>query len=943
MKEAFMSDYKKTKSESGISGGNAAYIEELYEDFLADPSSVSENWQKYFSEIKGNSEEKSRLDVQERFAELAKLPATAFASGGGLGEKQLAVLQLIYNYRQRGHRHANIDPAQIRVRRELAELTLQGVGLSDADKSSEFSVMGAFGQEKMQLGELHQKLEATYSGSIGLEYGHLWELEEIKWLTERFEKGVNYKVGKDEQKQLLRELVAADGLEKYLHKRYVGQKRFSLEGGDGLIPMLNSMIRELAKVGTEEICIGMAHRGRLNVLINILGKRPQLLFDEFDGKLEPTKNMSGDVKYHMGFSSFIELNGQKIDLSMTYNPSHLEFVNAVTLGTTRARLERRRMEAGEDESILSVSHKATPIMIHGDAALTGQGVNQEVLQLSQLRNYQVGGSLHIVINNQIGFTTSNLLDARSSMYCTDIAKAIQVPILHVNGDDPEALKFAAEIAVEYLHKFQKDIFIDLVCYRRLGHNEADEPAATQPQMYTKIRAHDVPAKVYADKLLAAGVIEEGEYQRYQDEYRVRLESGERVAEAGEITGTGDFLASEWKKLAVVDWDKKVDTTFPETRLAELGQKAFNYPDDFTPHPIVKRTLEARRAMSKGEQLLDWGAAENLAYASLLDQGYSVRVSGEDCGRGTFSHRHAMIHDQKTGDSYLPLQHLHKGQPSIRVIDSLLSETGVLGFEYGYSIAEPRGLVIWEAQFGDFANVAQVIIDQFIASGETKWGRYSGLVMLLPHGYEGQGPEHSSARLERYLQLSACNNWQVCVPSTPSQVFHMLRRQVLRTFRKPLVVMSPKSLLRHKLAVSSISELANGAFREVIDEIDTLDKKAVKRIIFCAGKVYYDLLEKRREAGIKDIAIVRIEQLYPLPQKLLREVIATYSTNAELIWCQEEPHNQGAWNYLIEPLQEASGRRVSCVSRPESASTAAGYAKVHSAEQIALVKQALGLA
>ena len=876
-----MSTYKELKANSGISGGNAAFIEALYEDYLADPVSVSEQWQRYFAQIKGDSEQEvSRLDVQERFELLGQQPLSASAEGT-VSEKQIGVLNLIRAYRVRGHRYADTDPAKIRERHEVEQLSLSYHGLSDSDLQQSFAVDGVFGQQEMKLADLLKKLQKTYCGHVGLQFSHVWEQKELDWLTEQMEASAgDYQFSAEEKKNFLRQLVAADGMEKYLHKRYVGQKRFSLEGGDALIPLLNAMIKALAANGVEEVGIGMAHRGRLNVLINILGKKPQLLFDEFDGKLVPAANRSGDVKYHMGFSSFVEIDGQKVDLTLAYNPSHLEFVNAVTMGSTRARLERRRQELGAEASIFEVAHKATPILIHGDAALAGQGVNQEVLQLSQLRGYQVGGSLHVVVNNQIGFTTSNLLDARSSMYCTDIAKSVQAPIIHVNGDDPEAVVFAGQLAVAYLNTFQKDIFIDLVCYRRLGHNEADEPSATQPKKYEKIRAHDVP----------------------------------------------------------------VDTSFDTERLKALGVQAFSVPDSFTPHAIVKRTLAARQEMATGKQPLDWGAAENLAYATLLDQGYQVRVSGEDCGRGTFSHRHAVLHDQNTGESYMPLQYLKPNQPSIRVIDSLLSETGVLGFEYGYSVAEPRGLIIWEAQFGDFANVAQVIIDQFIASGETKWGRYSGLVMLLPHGYEGQGPEHSSARLERYLQLSADENWQVCVPSTPAQVFHMLRRQVLRQFRKPLVVMSPKSLLRHKLAVSELQELAKGRFQEIIGEIDAIDAANVKRVIMCSGKVYYDLLQKRRDENIQDIAIVRVEQLYPFPEQALADVLAQYPVQAELVWCQEEPRNQGAWHQIFESLQTAVGNRgLTYCGRRASASTAAGYAKVHAQEQEALVNQALGLA
>lgn len=940
------SQYKAQIDSSGLFGGNAAYIEALYEDYLADPQSVGPEWQKYFATIRGDADnERSRLDVQEKFEALAQMPF-AVSAGGGEGDaaKQIAVRSLIRDFRHRAHWGADVDPAKIRDRRVLPECQIEYHGLDKNDLEQTFFVDGAFGEENMKLADLLKKLENTYAGHIGLEVAHVNEVAERKFFFDALESAEkHFGFDGDKRKLLLEKLVAADGMEKYLHKRYVGQKRFSLEGGDGLIPLTYEIIRYLGGEGTEEIGIAMAHRGRLNMLINILGKSPQSLFDEFDGKYEPAANRSGDVKYHMGYSSRVTYGENTVDLTLAYNPSHLEFVNAVQMGSTRARLERLRQEKFRDKSIRDIANKAVPILIHGDAALAGQGVNQEVLQLSQLRGYQVGGAIHIVVNNQIGFTTSNLLDARSSMYCTDIAKSIQAPILHVNGDDPEALAFAGILAAKYMLEFKKDIFIDLVCYRRLGHNEADEPSATQPMMYQKIRKHPVPAEVYAKRLEADGVIAAGDYAKMQEDYRSRLEAGNPVAEPIKID-RNDALAREWYALREENWDATVDTTFDIKRLSELGAKIFSVPEGFVPHKIVEKMLETRRDMSAGNQDLDWGTAENLAYATLLDQGYQVRVSGEDCGRGTFSHRHAVIHDQNTGESYTALAHIADDQPTVRVIDSLLSECGVLGFEYGYSTAEPKGLIIWEAQFGDFANGAQVIIDQFIASGETKWDRFSGLVMLLPHGYEGQGPEHSSARLERYLQLCAKDNMQVCVPSTPAQVYHMLRRQVLRNFRKPLIVMSPKSLLRHKLAVSSLDELANGRFHEVIGETDALDKSKVKRVIMCSGKVYYDLLQKRREEGKNDVALIRIEQLYPFPVKALGAELAQYPADAQLVWCQEEPRNQGAWHQIYESLMDAvpEGRRVFYIGREESASTAAGYAKVHAVEQADLVEQALNL-
>ena len=939
-----MSDYENQRTSGQLFGESGGYIEGLYEDYLIDPTSVSETWQRYFQSIRGTGQESSRLAVQERFEALAQMaPSAGPASSADISqlEKQVAVLNLISAYRIRGHQAANLCPINLRERKDVPDLDPEFHGLERSDMETEFFGGTLFINGKKKLREIIDHLQRSYTDKVGAEIMHIHNTEERRWLQEQLERAVNgYVHGNERKKQLLKDLVAADGLEKFLHNKYVGQKRFSLEGGDGLIPLMDALIQRLGKNGTKEIGIAMAHRGRLNMLINILGKRPADLFDEFEGRAKLASG-SGDVKYHMGFSSAVDTEGGAVDLSLAYNPSHLEFVNAVVQGSTRARLDRVKV-AEDATKITEISNHAVAIQIHGDAAFTGQGIIQETLQLSQVRGYRTGGSVHIIINNQIGFTTSNLLDARSSMYCSDAAKIIQAPVLHVNGDDPEAIVFVAELAAEYIRGFHKDIVIDLVCYRRLGHNEADEPAATQPMMYKKIRAHAVPAKVYEEKLIGEALIDANYYGGLVEDYRQRLEAGETVARPRPITEE-DPLAKAWKALRHQDWDATVNTSYPADRLTALGQLIFSVPEGFKLHPIVAKLYETRRQMSAGQQELDWGCAENLAYASLLQQGYAVRVSGEDCGRGTFSHRHAVVHNQDNGESYMPLAHIADKQPPVRIIDSILSENAVLGFEYGYSIAEPHGLVIWEAQFGDFANGAQVIIDQFIASGESKWGRYSGLVMLLPHGYEGQGPEHSSARLERYLQLSADHNWQVCVPTTAAQVFHMLRRQVLREFRKPLVVMSPKSLLRHKLAAVPLSALAEGSFQQVIGEIDPLDKAKVNRIVLCSGKIYYDLLQQRREANLENVAIIRLEQLYPFPVKQLREQLALYNREAQLVWCQEEPRNQGAWRQIREWLDETLGPRpISYAGRLESASTAAGYAKVHSDEQAAVVRQALGL-
>lgn len=889
--------------------------------------------------MKEEAHDVPRFPVEEKFAALAELPVEIVGMSGDELNKQVGVLNLINAYRGRGHQVANLCPIQLRERKHVPDLEIEFHGLSNSDLETEFHTGTLFiGREKAKLREIVAHLQNSYANHIGAEISHIHKTEERRWLQAFLESAGNgFTFSGDRKKEFLKQLVAADGMEKYLHQRYVGQKRFSLEGGDGLIPLMEALIQRLGKNGTKEIGIAMAHRGRLNMLINILGKRPADLFDEFEGRAKIVSS-SGDVKYHMGFSSAVDTEGGVVDLSLAYNPSHLEFVNPVIQGSMRARMERVKI-AQDAEKITEISNYAVPIQIHGDAAFTGQGIIQETLQLSQVRGYRVGGSIHIIINNQIGFTTSNLLDARSSMYCSDTAKIVQAPILHVNGDDPEALVFAAELAAEYNKAFKKDVVIDLVCYRRLGHNEADEPSATQPMMYKKIRAHDVPSKVYADQLVRTGVIQHSEYEQMIAEYRQRLEQGEAVARPRPISAD-DPLEKAWKLLRHQDWKAPVKTSYERDRLTVLGESIFSVPSDFVLHNVVAKTYENRRKMSAGELPLDWGAAENLAYASLLQQGYSVRLSGEDCGRGTFSHRHAVVHNQTNGESYTPLEFLAESQPPVRVIDSILSENAVLAFEYGYSVSTPNGLVIWEAQFGDFANGAQVIIDQFISSGEAKWGQYSGLVMLLPHGYEGQGPEHSSARLERYLQLSADNNWQVCVPSTPAQIFHLLRRQVLREFRKPLVVLSPKSLLRHKLATSELDELANGSFQEVIPEIDDLKASNVKRVILCAGRIFYDLLQARRDAKRSDVAILRVEQLYPFPAEQLAEILKQYP-KAELVWAQDEPRNQGAWRSIQEWISEAlNGRALRYVGRKESASTAAGYAHVHAAEQNKIIDEAL---
>ncbi len=939
-----MSKYEQMKKTSVLSGGSASFVEDLYESYLGDPTSVPANWQQYFSELQQGEmqADKPRLAIQDKFEILSKLPKT----GGGNSEqshKQAMVDLLIGAYRNSGHEAANIDPLAFRDRGAVVDLDYHYHGLTDADLDETFYVGTLFADTKqMKLRDIIAFLQDVYTSTIGIEINHLNDIEEERWIQERFERYAHKsKASSEQQKEILENLVKAEGLERYLHTRYVGQKRFSLEGGESLIPMMDRLIQRLGTNGTKEVLIGMAHRGRLNVLINILGKLPSQLFEEFAG-LAASDNKPGDVKYHLGFLSDVETPGGDVHLSLAYNPSHLEIVNPVVQGAVRARMERRKETFG-GHSAMGVAGEVVPIQIHGDAAFANQGVIQETMQLSRVRGYRVGGTIHIIINNQIGFTTSNLMDARSSRYCSDPAKIIEAPVIHVNGDDPEAVALAADVAADYIAKYQKDIVLDLVCYRRLGHNEADEPAATQPMMYQFIRSHKTTLALYAEKLINEKVIDAPSVENLKNTYKENLDSGKSVSRPIP-THDNSAAVQAWAKYAVQDWSAPVETGYDKEELSKLAHQVFNYPETFNAHRIVSKLYETRRAMADGEQLCDWGFAENLAYATLLKQGYQVRLSGEDCGRGTFAHRHAVIHDAKTGESYMPLAHIDEKLPAVRVIDSILSEEAVLGFEYGFAQAEPNALAIWEAQFGDFANGAQVLFDQFISSGEAKWGRFCGLTVMLPHGYEGQGPEHSSARLERWLQLCADNNMRVCMPTTPAQIFHLLRLQMLQKFRKPLIIMTPKSLLRHKLAVSSMDELAEGSFQTVISETDSLDTDKIERVIFCSGKVYFDLLEKRREKAQENVAIVRMEQLYPFPATEYSDNVKKYPNAKEIVWVQEEPQNQGAWRNILHHLTEnnTQGLPIRYVGRKELASTAVGYASVHNKEQAQLVEKALNI-
>ena len=922
---------------SYLAGANQSYIEQLYEDFLTDPGSVEDSWRSIFQQLPTAGVKPDQLHSQTRdyFRRLAKDSAryNTTITDPETDAKQVKVLQLINAFRFRGHQHANLDPLGLWQREQVPDLEPAYHNLTEADFQETFNVGSfAIGKETMKLGDLYAALKQTYCGSIGAEYMHITNTEEKRWIQQRIESVVGRaSFTADEKRRFLNELTAAEGLERYLGAKFPGAKRFSLEGGDALVPMLKEMVRHAGKNGTREVVLGMAHRGRLNVLINVLGKKPADLFDEFAGKHKEHLG-TGDVKYHQGFSSDVETEGGMVHLALAFNPSHLEIVSPVVMGSVRAR--RDRLDEARSNMVL-------PITIHGDAAITGQGVVQETLNMSQARGYEVGGTVRIVINNQVGFTTSNPLDARSTEYCTDIAKMVQAPIFHVNADDPEAVAFVTRLALDFRNTFKRDVMIDLVCYRRHGHNEADEPSATQPVMYQKIKKHPTPRKIYADILTEQKVASLEDATEMVNLYRDALDRGDCVVEEWRPMNLHSFT---WSPYLNHEWDEEYPSKVEMKRLQELGRRISTVPEAIEMQSRVAKIYADRAEMAAGNKPFDWGAAETLAYATMADEGIPIRISGEDAGRGTFFHRHAVVHNQKNGSVYVPLANIHSGQGEFKVWDSVLSEEAVLAFEYGYATAEPRTLTIWEAQFGDFANGAQVVIDQFISSGEQKWGRMCGLVMLLPHGYEGQGPEHSSARLERYLQLCAEQNMQVCVPSTPAQVYHMLRRQALRGMRRPLIVMSPKSLLRHPLAISTLDELANGSFQPAIGEVDDLDPQGVKRVVLCSGKVYYDLLEQRRKNEQTDVAIVRIEQLYPFPHHAVQEALKAYAHVQDFVWCQEEPLNQGAWYCSQHHFREVVpfGATLRYAGRPASASPAVGYMSVHQQQQQDLVNDALNV-
>ena len=931
---------KLFQDSSSLYGSNANFIEDMYERFLEDPESVESSWQEHFKTIhQGIDYETPHSPVVERFAQLAvKSPSRLAALQGFTQEsvqKQSAVARLINHYRVRGHQIANNNPLG-KTTTIPADLDPSYYGLAEPDMDTLFDTGALYGIDRLPLRDIIASLKEIYCGSIGSEYMHIVDTQIRRWLISRLESSKNnLEVDAEKKRWTLKLLTAAEGIETHLQNKFVGQKRFSLEGGEALIPILDELIECAGAKGVKEMVIGMAHRGRLNVLVNILGKSPASLFDEFAGKSKPSPGVrSGDVKYHMGFSSDIETSAGSLHLTLAFNPSHLEIINPVVEGSVKARQDR----AGENGKAIVI-----PILIHGDAAFSGQGIVMETLNMSQTRAFSTGGTVHIVINNQIGFTTSNPQDARSTLYCTDIASMIHAPVFHVNGDDPEAVLFVTRLALDFRMLYQKDVVIDLICYRRLGHNEADEPATTQPLMYKKIRSHKTTRKLYAEKLIAEGVISSEQSLAMEQDYQNLLEAGQVVSRP---VLSGDYYpySKQWNQFLNQNWDTPCTTAITMEHLRFCNDKMQHLPVGFELHPRVAKVMENRRKMAAGAMPLDWGFAENLAYATLAVEKHAIRLIGQDVGRGTFVHRHAVLHNQVNNKTYIPIRHLTEDQGNVQIYDSLLSEAGVLGFEYGYSTTTPSTLVIWEAQFGDFANGAQVVIDQFISSGETKWGRLCGLVMLLPHGFEGQGPEHSSARLERYLQLCAEHNMQVCSPTTPAQIFHLLRRQMIRPYRKPLIIMSPKSLLRHKLAVSTLEDLTTGQFQSVIGEQDYHNPKKITRLVFCSGKVYFDLLEARREDtnNLKHVAIARLEQIYPFPSDLFKAEIANYTHLKEFVWCQEEPKNQGVWynsnHHFIDHLD--SRVSVTYTGREPSASPAVGKFHVHIEQQKAVVHDAL---
>jgi 2-oxoglutarate dehydrogenase E1 component len=939
--------YAAYQGNTYLFGGNAPYVEEMYENYLANPGSVPDNWRGYFDALQhvpavdgSQTKDVPHLPVVNAFAERAKQGGTRVVMASAdaeMGRKRTAVQQLIAAYRNVGQRWADLDPLKRAERPPIPELEPSFYGFTDADQETVFDISNTFfGKDRMSLRELMNALRETYCGTLGVEYMYTTDMGQKRWWQQKLE-SLRSKPTFDAQKKkhILDRLTAAEGLERYLHTKYVGQKRFSLEGGESFIAAMDELIQQAGAQGVQEIVIGMAHRGRLNVLVNTLGKMPGDLFAEFD-HTAPEDLPAGDVKYHQGFSSDVTTPGGPVHLSLAFNPSHLEIVNPVVEGSVRARMDRRGDPKGK---------QVLPVLVHGDAAFGGQGVNQETLALAQTRGYATGGTVHIIINNQIGFTTSDPRDMRSTVFCTDIVKMVEAPVLHVNGDDPEAVVLATQLALEYRMSFGQDVVVDITCFRKLGHNEQDTPSLTQPLMYKKIAQHPGTRKLYADKLAAQG-LGASLGDDMVKAYRAAMDAGKHTVDPV-LTNFKSKYAVDWSPFLGKKWTDAGDTAIPLAEWKRLAEKITTIPPSVTPHQLVKKVYDDRAAMGRGDINVDWGMGEHMAFASLVASGYPVRLSGEDCGRGTFTHRHAVIHDQNrekwdTG-TYVPLENVADNQAPFMVIDSILSEEAVLAYEYGYASNDPNTLVIWEAQFGDFANGAQVVIDQFIASGEVKWGRVNGITLMLPHGYEGQGPEHSSARVERFMQLAADTNMQIVQPTTASQIFHVLRRQMVRNLRKPLIIFTPKSLLRNKDATSPVSEFTKGGFQTVIPENKALKADKVKRVIACSGKVYYDLVKKREDKGADDVAILRVEQLYPFPHKAFAAELKKYPNATELVWCQDEPQNQGAWFFIQHNLHENmhEGQRLGYAGRAASASPAVGYSHLHQDQQKALIEAAFG--
>ncbi len=950
-----------------LSGTNAPFIAELYHRYLQNPGSVDASWQQFFAELR---DDPAAIDADLRGASWAprtSLPietddAPAKKKGNGANGAATAsvsidqvraatldsvrALMLIRAYRIRGHLAARLDPLGLEKREPHPELEPASYGFTEADYDRPIFIDGVLGRETATLREIVSILRDTYSGTIGVEFMHMSDPAQKSWIQERIEGARNHTDFSPKGKRaILERLTAAEVFEKFLDKKYTGTKRFGLDGGESAVPALEQIIKRGGQLGVGEIVIGMPHRGRLNILANFMGKPFAAIFSEFQGNAAQPEDVqgSGDVKYHLGTSSDRDFDGQKVHLSLTANPSHLECVNPVALGKVRAKQMQRKSLSREEQMVQCMG-----LLLHGDAAFAGQGIVAETMMLSELRGYRTGGTIHFIVNNQIGFTTSPQY-SRSSPYPTDVAKTIQAPIFHVNGDDPEAVVHVARIATEFRQRFLKDVVIDMFCYRRHGHNESDEPSFTQPLMYKAIASHPTAREIYGRKLVEEGTLPPGEPEKMVADFTAHLESQFEAAKGGYKPNKADWLEGSWSGLEIASGeDRRGKTDVPMERLREVGKALTSYPSDFNIHKTLKRVLENKRKAIEAGSGLDWATAEALAFGTLLAEGAPVRLSGQDSGRGTFSQRHAVFTDQESEAKYVPLNHIKDGQAPFEVIDSPLSEFAVLGFDYGFSLAEPKALTLWEAQFGDFVNGAQTIIDQFISSGESKWLRMSGLVMLLPHGYEGQGPEHSSAHPERFLALCAEDNMQVCNLTTPSNYFHVLRRQLHRPFRKPLIIFTPKSLLRHKLAVSKLEEMGpNTTFHRVLwdDKPPAADDK-IKKIVLCTGKVYFDLFEEREKRGLKDTIIMRVEQLYPFPFNALAKEMVRYKNVKSVVWCQEEPKNLGYWQFVEPRLEETLATaklkigRPRYVGRPEYAATATGSYKRHNAEQAKLVDQAL---